>query len=195
VKDALEDFRRTIETAAARLGALGEAEARTAREAGAWTPKEIVGHLIDSAANNHGRFVRAQFTDDLVFPGYEQEEWVRAQRYNEESWPLLVELWKTYNLHLLHVMACAPEETLERPRARHSLDRIAWQTLDANQPATLEYLMRDYVGHLKSHLRQIFPDEQEDVSTQGKKIETARESISPEGAIDSSPVRKRGDDC
>jgi hypothetical protein len=159
MKDMLADFRRTIETAAARLHALGEAEARTSRAAGAWTPKEIVGHLIDSAANNHGRFVRAQFTDDLVFPGYEQEEWVRAQRYNEESWPLLVELWKHYNLHLLHVMAATPEETLQQPCARHSLDKIAWQTVDVNQTATLEYLMRDYVGHLKSHLRQIFVED------------------------------------
>jgi hypothetical protein len=167
MKDALEDFRRTIETAAARLHALGEAEARTPRATGAWTPKEIVGHLIDSAANNHGRFVRAQFTDELVFDGYEQEAWVRAQRYNEESWPLLVELWKTYNLHLLHVMACAPEETLQRPRTKHSLDRIAWRRIDASQPATLEYLMRDYIGHLKNHLRQIFPDEHEGVGAQG----------------------------
>jgi hypothetical protein len=158
MKDVLEDFRRTIDEATARLHALGEAEARTSRDAGAWTPKEIVGHLIDSASNNHGRFVRAQFTDDLVFPGYEQEEWVRAQHYNEESWSLLVELWKHYNLHLLHVMASAPEETLRQPRTKHSLDKIAWQTVDVSQPATLEYLMRDYVGHLKSHLRQIFPE-------------------------------------
>lgn len=160
MKDVLADFRRTIDAAAARLHALDETKARTARGADAWTPKEIVGHLIDSAANNHARFVRAQYTDDLVFPGYEQEEWVRAQRYNEESWPLLVELWKHYNLHLLHVMASAPEETLQRQRTRHTLDKIAWQTVDVDQPATLEYLMRDYVGHLKSHLRQIFPDDE-----------------------------------
>lgn len=159
MKDALEDFRLTIQTTAARLHALDEAEAQTARgDADAWTPKEIVGHLIDSAANNHQRFVRAQFKDDLVFPGYEGEEWVRAQRYNEESWPLLVELWKHYNLHLLHVMAVAPLEKLKRPRAEHSLDRIAWQTVEPTEPATLEYLMRDYIGHLKSHLQQIFPD-------------------------------------
>jgi hypothetical protein len=162
-KDVLEDFRRTVETTAARLHALSDAEARNARDGvgEAWTPKEIVGHLIDSAANNHARFVRAQFTDDLVFSGYEQEEWVRAQRYNEESWPQLVELWKHYNLHLLHVMAAAPEETLKQPRARHSLDKIAWQMVDAQQPATLEYLMTDYIGHLKNHLRQVFPDEGE----------------------------------
>ncbi|HEY0098717.1 MAG TPA: hypothetical protein VGB76_07150 [Pyrinomonadaceae bacterium] len=57
LKDALEDFRRTIETNAARLHALSEAETRRARgEAGdGWTPKQIAGHLIDSASNNHGR--------------------------------------------------------------------------------------------------------------------------------------------
>lgn len=163
MKDVLEDFRRTIETTAVRLHALSDAEARNNARDGAageaWTPKEIVGHLIDSAANNHGRFVRAQFTDDLVFPGYEQEEWVRAQRYNEEPWPQLVELWKHYNLHLLHVMDSAPEEKLKQPRTRHTLDKIAWQMVDAQQPATLEYLMIDYIGHLKNHLRQIFPDD------------------------------------
>lgn len=162
-KDVLEDFRRTIEMSAMRLHALDDAEVNRARGGAvdAWTPKEIVGHLIDSAANNHGRFVRAQFKDDLVFDGYEQEEWVRAQRYNEESWPLLVELWKHYNLHLLHVMASAPEEQLKRSRAAHSLDKIAWQMVDSAQPATLEYLMTDYIGHLKSHLRQIFVEDEE----------------------------------
>ena len=49
-----------------------------------------LGHLIDSAVNNHARFVRAQLQDDLVFPGYDQDGWVRVQRYDERSWPALV---------------------------------------------------------------------------------------------------------
>ncbi len=85
---------------------------------------------------------------------------VRAQCYSEESWPLLVELWKHYNLHLLHVMASAPEEMLKPPRARHTLDKIAWQTIAPDKATTLEYLMRDYIGHLKSHLRQIFVEDE-----------------------------------
>ena len=170
MKDVLEDFRRTIETAAARLGALDEADVRRARggSGDAWTPKQIVGHLIDSAANNHARFVRAQFTNDLAFDGYEQEQWVSAQRYDEESWPLLVALWKNYNLHLLHVMACAPDEALRQPRTQHTLDKIAWQAIDAGQPATLEYLMTDYIGHLKNHLQQIFPDDKQEADVKGK---------------------------
>ena len=30
-----------------------------------WSKKEIIGHLIDSATNNHQRFVRGQFEIDL----------------------------------------------------------------------------------------------------------------------------------
>jgi hypothetical protein len=158
MKDALEDFRRTVEASAKRLLSMGEEEAARRRggEEG-WSSKQIVGHLIDSAANNHRRFVLAQLGDDLVFEGYAQEDWVRAQGYDSEPWAQLVELWRAYNLHLAHVMASAPEETLRRPRPSHSLDRIAFRTVAPTRPATLEYLMRDYIDHLKHHLAQIFP--------------------------------------
>ena len=160
MKDAVEDFRRTLETYSARLLVLGEDDARRAcnGEEG-WSAKQIVGHLIDSAANNHRRFVLAQLKDDLQFEGYAQEDWVRVQRYDAEPWAALVELWRAYNLHLAHVMSSAPAEVLQQPRTAHSLDRISFLPVAPSEPATLEYLMRDYVDHLKHHLRQIFPDD------------------------------------
>jgi hypothetical protein len=158
--EVIEHFRRVVEEAAPRLLALtDEAAGRERDGGGGWSAKQIIGHLIDSAANNHRRFVLAQFKDDLLFDGYAGEDWVSAQRYDRADWPPLVELWRGYNLHLAHVMSHAPAEALTKPRAAHSLEQIAWQTADAALPATLEYLMRDYVGHLKSHLRQIFPGE------------------------------------
>lgn len=159
VGDWLADFERAVERAAARMLSMTEAEAAAARGAGKWSAKEIVGHLVDSASNNHQRFVRAQLGEDLVFPGYEQEAWVRAQGYADEPWPLLVNLWKSYNLHLAHVCRRAPESERLRPRGRHNLHEIGWERVAPGEPATLERLMRDYVGHLKSHLRQIFPDD------------------------------------
>ncbi len=156
MKDVLEDFVRTVEEASARLLSLTEAEASAPLSEGKWSAKEVVGHLVDSAANNHQRFVRAQFKDDLVFEGYAQDEWVRAQDYQGESWPLLVNLWKFYNLHLAHVCGRAPEETRTRPRARHNFHVIGFAPVSADEPSTLEHLMRDYVAHLKSHLGQIF---------------------------------------
>lgn len=148
-------LRVTVEAAAPRLMAIPETETG-ARRGGEWCAKEVMGHLIDSAANNHARFVRAQLQDDLSFPGYDQSAWVRVTHASTEPWPALVSLWRDYNLHLAHIIAATPEETLHRPRVRHSLDQIAWQTIPADQPATLEYLIRDYIGHLQDHVRQVY---------------------------------------
>lgn len=158
MEEVIAEFRRTIEEAAERLRLIPEAESEERKAEGKWSAKEIIGHLIDSASNNHQRFVRAQFQDDLVFPGYEQEAWVRAQQYQRESWPQLIQLWKSFNLHLAHVMEHAPEPMRRMPRAQHNLHQIAWQTVRADEPATLEYFMRDYIGHLQNHLRQIFAE-------------------------------------
>ncbi len=155
----LDDFRETIETAEKRLLSISEQQSQISRAEGKWCPKEIIGHLIDSAANNHQRFVRAQFNDELAFSGYEQEDWVRVQGYNQEPWQQLVQLWKHYNLHLLHLMSLIPEQTRTKPRPTHTLDQIAWKTIAKNETVTLDYFMRDYVAHLKNHLRQILaPD-------------------------------------
>ena len=149
-------LRDTVDQAATRLLAFSDSEAGRVPAPGKWSTKEIIGHLIDSAANNHGRFVRAQSSPDLVFDGYEQDEWVRVQRYRERPWKGLVELWQHYNHHIAFVMAGTDEAALTRPRGRHSLDTMAFKAVPSTQPVTLEYLMIDYVDHLEHHLRQIF---------------------------------------
>lgn len=156
MRGLLEEFVRTVEEASARLSSLTEAEASAPLGEGRWSAKEVIGHLVDSASNNHQRFVRAQLKDDLVFDGYAQEDWVRVQAYNEEPWPLLVDLWKSYNLHLAHVMGRAPEAVRTRKRALHNFHQIGFAPVSPEEPSTLEHLMVDYVDHLKSHLRQIF---------------------------------------
>lgn len=155
MKDFLQDFQQTIEQSAERLLSLSSTASETHPAPGKWSPREIIGHLIDSASNNHQRFVRAQFTDDLEFRGYEQAEWVGVQGYNAEPWDRLVELWKLYNLHLLHLVSRISIESLTKQRRKHNLHEIAWQAVPVEQPVTLEYFIRDYLGHLKHHLRQI----------------------------------------
>ncbi len=149
------ELREIVEAATPRLLALSEAESAGPPAPGKWSPKEVIGHLIDSASNNHQRFVRARFTDDLVFPGYEQEAWVAAQRYRAAPWSELVGLWRLFNLHLARVIEDTPSSARQRPRTRHNLHEIAWQAVPQDQPATLEYFMRDYVGHLEHHIAQI----------------------------------------
>src|SRR6266498_1695508 len=103
----LADFRRTIDRAAERLAAVSDREAARSPAPGKWSKKEIVGHLIDSAANNHGRFVRAQLQEELVFPGYDQDAWVRVQRHRDRSWSDLIRLWQAYNHQIAFVMESA----------------------------------------------------------------------------------------
>jgi DinB family protein len=122
---------------------------------GKWSPREIVGHLIDSASNNHQRFVRALWQDDLMFTGYAQDAWVDVQRYQEAPWPDLVALWGYFNRHLARVMTAVPENVRTRLHHRHNLHLLAWQPLAESEPATLDYFMKDYVRHLEHHVRQI----------------------------------------
>jgi len=155
MQDFLEDFRQTINTASGALVQISSEQSELPRAAGKWSPKEIIGHLIDSASNNHQRFVRAQFSDDLIFAGYEQEGWVRVQNYQGEPWPELVQLWKLYNQHILHLMSLIPEETRMKLRYKHNLHQLASEALKENEPVTLDWFMRDYVDHMKKHLGQI----------------------------------------
>ena len=152
----VEELRRAVEEATPRLLALGDASL-VPRAPGHWSPREIIGHLVDSASNNHQRFIRAQFQDDLVFPGYQQDDWVRAGGYQDAPWEDLVALWRTFNLQIARVMERVPEEVRLRENARHNVDRIGFNTIPAERPATLDHLMQDYVRHLEHHLRQIFP--------------------------------------
>jgi hypothetical protein len=151
----VSDLREAVERAAPRLLALPDEVTARPLAPGKWSPREIVGHLIDSASNNHQRFVRAQFQDDLIFPRYAQEDWVRVQGYREAPWKELVTLWQTYNLQLARVMAAVPEEVRLKEHRKHNLHQIGWQVVPQESPATLDYLMSDYVAHLKNHLRQI----------------------------------------
>jgi hypothetical protein len=154
--DTPSALRASVAAAVPRLLAIGDAASGVRPAPGKWSPREILGHLIDSAANNHARFVRAQSSDDLVLPGYAQEEWVRVQGYQDAEWGELVELWAAYNRHLAWVIGRVPAEVANRPRGRHNLHEIAWQPVPADHPATLAYFMADYVDHLEHHLRQIW---------------------------------------
>ena len=113
-----------------------------------WSKKELLGHLIDSAANNHHRFIKIQFMPQPIFvEGYAQNDWVRIQNNNEKDTEQLVNLWKIYNEHILFIMQNTPEENL----------KIKITAEDPFENAdTLFFLMKDYVDHMDHHLKQIF---------------------------------------
>src|SRR5215470_3721524 len=143
MQDVIAEFERTIEASYDQLAKFTEAESAEPRSIGKWSRKQIIGHLIDSASNNHQRFVRAQLADNISLPGYEQEAWNKCQQYQSESWANLLQLWKSYNTHLLHIVSHIPED---------KLDNLC--TVGNNEPVTLRFLAGDYVEHMKKHLGQ-----------------------------------------
>ena len=144
-----------LDEAGPKLSNVTEAEASRAHAPGKWSSKQIIGHLIDSAINNHARFVRAQLQDDLVFPGYDQDAWVRVQRYDLRAWPELVSDWRVYNRRIAALMGATPDRELDRARPRHNLHEIGFQPLPKGADATLGFLMSDYIVHLHHHVKQV----------------------------------------
>ena len=135
---------QTIEAALPRLRSIAEPEAARPRAPGKWSPKQVIGHLIDSASNNHQRFIRAQQGTELVFPPYAQDHWVNCQHYAERQWDDVVSLWHAYNRHLAHVIRHIPEDK-----------RNVACVIEPTEPVTLGFLANDYVAHLRHHLAQV----------------------------------------
>lgn len=155
--DLLTDWRETVEQAADAWRRLPDERARLPVAPGTWSTKEVVGHLVDSAAHNHQRFVRAQWIANLICTPYDQDEWVGTQRYIDAPWPELVELFRTYNNHLARVVEALPDAVLDRRRHRHNLHVVAWQPIAEDTPVTLRWFVTDYVAHLKHHVRSTAP--------------------------------------
>lgn len=111
------------------------------------TIKQILGHLIDSASNNHQRMVRLQYSKDLLFfPDYRQDNdlWIALQDYQNANWTHLIQLWKFYNLHIIQVI--------------HSVDKTKldnyWCDFEGTK-VTLQEMIEGYLDHLHLHMKEI----------------------------------------
>ncbi len=144
MRDLSVKLLRLIEVAEPRLREFSPTESAKPILPGGWSRKQVLGHLIDSASNNHQRFVRAALQTSLEFPGYDQDGNVRVQAFQEADWPLLVTLWAAYNRHLAHVVLHLPASKLE------TACRIG-----SREVVTLGFLAQDYVTHMVHHLEQI----------------------------------------
>jgi hypothetical protein len=133
-----------VEAVEPRLREISEAESTQPILAGGWSRKQVIGHLIDSASNNHQRFVRAALQTSLDFPGYDQSGSVRVQAVQEADWQLLVALWAAYNRYLAHVIVRLPVSKLG------TVCRIG-----SGDAVTLDFLANDYLTHLRHHLSQL----------------------------------------
>lgn len=116
---------------------------------GKWSKKEIIGHLIDSACNNQQKFVRMMLIEGghLDFVGYQQDDWVAVQAYQSASWPELIALWAAYNRQLAHLIRHIPAD-------KHG----STISIEGSKPFRLDFIVPDYVEHLRHHLIAVLPD-------------------------------------
>jgi hypothetical protein len=147
MKATASGIRDEVAGSSAKMKQMDQADVTVKPRPEKWSKQEILGHLIDSAVNNYHRFVRAQHGAAEDFPCYRQDDWVAAQRYNERDWPDLVALWGGLNLHLAHIIDRIPESSGDAP-----------VNFNEDQPARLDYVVGDYLEHMRHHLRQILAE-------------------------------------
>lgn len=141
VSDLAPAFRAVIEAADARLRRIPDPD----RKRTGWNSKQIIGHLIDSALNNHQRFVRATLDGRYDGPGYDGDRWQEIHDYAGMDWEDLLEHWRTQNALLARVVARIPEDRLGA-----EIRITTW----SEAPKTIEGLIRDYLRHLEHHVAQ-----------------------------------------
>jgi len=144
VQPPVEALRHLLDTVPSQLAELSDSTAALKPSPEKWSPKEELGHLLDSAANNHQRIVRMLLEDRPTMPGYEQQQWVRIHVYQKRDWRELIDTWAALNRQLLMVAAWVTDSDWTRTC-----------TIAGSEPLTLTFVLTDYVAHMAHHLAHI----------------------------------------
>jgi DinB superfamily len=112
--------------------------------AAGWSIKEVLGHLLDSLSNNHQRLARYKARGHLVFPGYDQNQFVARANYAAFDFDTLLSLWYNYNRLLLHIVDSIPADDLS-----------ALIAVGSRPVVTISQLVEDYAAHMAIHETQV----------------------------------------
>lgn len=141
---ALKQLRALINEIPPRLNNFPRPKAELKPSPSQWSPKEELGHLLDSAANNHQRIVRVQLEGKPKMPGYDGDAWVKVHAYQQRNWQEMIELWRALNQQLLAAAEAAPDSAWARTC-----------TIADSQPLTLKFVFEDYLEHMMHHLEHV----------------------------------------
>jgi hypothetical protein len=133
-----------IDHVPARLDNIPPAKAELKSAPSQWSSKQELGHLLDSAANNHQRIVRTQLEDKPAMPGYDGDRWVELHAYEHRDWSELIGLWRALNGQLLAAARAVPDSAWSRTC-----------TIADSKPLTLKFVFEDYIEHMMHHLQHI----------------------------------------
>ena len=151
----LDEF---ISQAGTKLGRIDESSFSLKTTPEKWSKKEILGHLVDSAYNNHQRFIRAEGQGDLIFDGYDQVDWVLKNDYQNRSATGIIELFVASNTHIVRLLSNLSSDLIDEETSDHNFDAICMRTLAKGEITSLGYLIADYIFHVEHHLIQIIDD-------------------------------------
>lgn len=147
MKNVITELRQLIAENRVAFSQLSEDVISRRPAPGKWSPKEIIGHLVDSAHNNYRRFITGQYETTPPHIWYDQDFWVEQNGYQQMATSELIQLWVLMNERICTILATmkpgADENKINTGRQEERL-------------YTLRFIAEDYVAHLKHHLRQVF---------------------------------------
>jgi len=143
IAPSLQRLQYLLDTVPALMQQVPESEFNQKPGPDKWSKKQIIGHLIDSAANNHQRFIRIQYEDKPIL-SYDQDAWNNLSYYQELDKERVINLWETMNRHLVHIAQNIPAQNLSRTGS-----------LQSGEEMSLAFYINDYVKHAEYHLKDI----------------------------------------
>jgi DinB family protein len=144
--DAVAKLASVLEKVPALLNSISHAQVAKQPSGDKWSKKQELGHLVDSACNNHQRIVRAQLETESTLPGYDGDRWVTLHNYQGMEWKEIIECWRVMNQHLLPAAQAISPQSADRKLSVGAKEM------------SLDFLVTDYVDHLLHHLAHIGVD-------------------------------------
>lgn len=141
--EAVGKLKQIVAQAPSLLMALSPDEVSAQPAPGKWSKKQELGHLLDSASNNHQRVVRAQVEEQPSLSDYDGDRWVTLHNYQAMEWSEIIERWRVMNQQLIRAASSIAPRALER------------KLTVGGKIMTLGVLLNDYVDHLLHHIRHI----------------------------------------
>ncbi len=143
INAVIDKLHYLIDTIPSKLLSMADETFKLKPETNKWSKQEIIGHLIDSAANNHQRFIRIQYENvPAIF--YDQDKWNALNHYQLMDSVHVIYFWKIYNQHLLEVIKNIPDANLTKEG-----------NTGGEKNVTLQWLIQDYIEHMEHHLKQV----------------------------------------